>query len=73
MLWKEVIAVSSKDALNDLFGCGRTATAFLKFKSRRSHGFKQRLAAAFCKTTLQNLHQRFLFFDAQFVGRIQHL
>lgn len=73
MLWKKAAAVSSKDALNDLFGRGRTAAASLKLPPRRSHSFEQSLAASLCQTTLQNLRKRFLFFDAQCVGRIQHL
>jgi hypothetical protein len=64
--------VSSKDAFDDLFRRGSTATASLKFPARRFHRFHQSIPAAFCQTTLQNLDQGLLFLDAQFVGPIQH-
>lgn len=66
-------AVSSKDAFNDLFGRRRTAAASAKFLARPCHHLEKGLAAAFCQAALQNLHKRFLFFDAQFVGPIEHL
>ena len=73
MLWKGAAGVSSKDLLNDLLRRGRAAAAPAKFPAGRCHRFEQRVAVALRQAVLQNVYQGFLFFEAQFVGQIQHL